>query len=87
MFGQQQLRCCCLKGSRFDCLCGPAETVTPRPAPLNWRRERVLAYAARLQAAAAASKQQPPENMLTCLAELFLQVGWGHCGSDILILS
>ncbi|PRW20845.1 Ubiquitin carboxyl-terminal hydrolase 3 isoform B [Chlorella sorokiniana] len=37
-------------------------------------RERVLAYGARLQAAAAASKQQLPENMLTCLAELFLQV-------------
>lgn len=37
-------------------------------------RERVLAYGARLQAAAAASKQPPPENMLSCLAELFLQV-------------
>ncbi|KAL4451497.1 hypothetical protein ABPG75_007159 [Micractinium tetrahymenae] len=37
-------------------------------------REQVLQYAARLQAAAAATKQPPPENMLTCLAELFVQV-------------
>ncbi|PSC77008.1 Ubiquitin carboxyl-terminal hydrolase 3 [Micractinium conductrix] len=37
-------------------------------------RERVLQYAAKLQAVAAASKQPPPENMLTCLADLFLQV-------------
>jgi hypothetical protein len=36
-------------------------------------REQVLQYGARLQAAAMAAKQPPPENMLTCLAELFLQ--------------
>jgi hypothetical protein len=33
----------------------------------------VLHYGARLQAAAANSRQLPPENMLTCLADLFLQ--------------
>ncbi|KAI3437589.1 hypothetical protein D9Q98_000042 [Chlorella vulgaris] len=37
-------------------------------------REQVLHYGARLQAAAANSRQLPPENMLTCLADLFLQV-------------
>lgn len=41
-------------------------------------RERVLAHAAALQAAAAAAgrgAKPPPENVLTCLAELFTQVG------------
>lgn len=33
----------------------------------------MLQYAARLQATAVATKQAPPENMLTCLAELFVQ--------------
>lgn len=45
-------------------------------------REQVLQYAARLQAASAAAKQTPPENTLTCLAELFLQVCVGGNGVD-----
>lgn len=56
------------------CLFQPAPTkrLPLLPAPVACR-EQVLLYAARLQAAAVATKQPPPENMLTCLAELFVQ--------------
>lgn len=72
-------RCCAQPWCRLCCACTMSHhSATGTPQPCVFHRERVLAYGARLQAAAAASKQPPPENMLSCLAELFLQVGWLH---------